>query len=313
MSRFPDPLSVPEHVLELRQERLNQLIKSSKLGIAIRLAIIAFELFGVLLYGSSALMMDALFSLMDVASTVVLILCLKLAERPPDEDHPFGHGRYEPLAGFQLGLLLTFVGVIMAVQQVFQLITHSVREQMHHQAWLIPALAVILLEVCYQIVVHVAKKQNSPALAADALHYRIDSITSLFAMIALLFAAHFPNFSPYFDHTGALLITLLMIGLGIYAMRNNLHQLMDRIPDAKFFDLVRNASRKVAGVEETEKIRIQLYGPDAHVDIDVEVDPQLTVERSHEISQQVRVEIQKEWPMVRDVTVHIEPYYPNDH
>jgi divalent metal cation (Fe/Co/Zn/Cd) transporter len=89
--------------------------------------------------------------------------------------------------------------------------------------------------------------------------------------------------------------------------------MMDRIPNPRFFEKVKNAARSVDGVEETEKIRIQLYGPDAHVDIDIEVDPHLTVEVAHKISQQVRAEIQKKWTAVRDVTVHVEPYYPNDH
>ena len=88
---------------------------------------------------------------------------------------------------------------------------------------------------------------------------------------------------------------------------------MDRIPEDRFFNTVRQAAKHVEGVLETEKIRIQRYGPDAHVDIDIEVDPGLTVEVAHAISQKVRVEIQKAWPAVRDVTVHIEPYYSGDH
>ena len=115
------------------------------------------------------------------------------------------------------------------------------------------------------------------------------------------------------DHIGAMTIASMMVVLGIYAAKNNLDQLMDRIPNRDFFERVRKASLTVIGVLDTEKIRIQLYGPDAHVDIDIEVDPLLPVHLAHEISQNVRVEIQKEWPSVRDVTVHIEPYYPGDH
>lgn len=96
-------------------------------------------------------------------------------------------------------------------------------------------------------------------------------------------------------------------------MRDNLHQLLDRIPATHYFDTVKQAARRVKGVFGTEKIRIQLYGPDSHVDIDIEVEPEMSVLAAHEISQQVRVEIQKDWPAVRDVTVHIEPFYPNDH
>jgi cation diffusion facilitator family transporter len=158
-----------------------------------------------------------------------------------------------------------------------------------------------------------AKKRHSPALAAEAFHYRLDAITSLFAAIALGWGALFPRHIAIFDHAGAMFIAILMVILGIYASRKNLHQLMDKTPDQKFFDLARKAALKVDGVRETEKIKIQLYGPDAHIDIDIEVDPNLSVKIAHEMTQKVRAEIQKAWPAVRDVTVHVEPYYPNDH
>jgi divalent metal cation (Fe/Co/Zn/Cd) transporter len=104
-----------------------------------------------------------------------------------------------------------------------------------------------------------------------------------------------------------------MCGIGLIASKKNLNQLLDRVPESEFFDLVRKAALKVVGVRDTEKIRIQHYGPDAHVDIDVEVDPHLTVEEAHTISQHVRSSIQHDWPNVQDVTVHIEPYYEGDH
>jgi divalent metal cation (Fe/Co/Zn/Cd) transporter len=129
----------------------------------------------------------------------------------------------------------------------------------------------------------------------------------------LMMAAFFPHWGGTIDHLGALVIACFMIGLGLYGSKINLNQLMDVVPEKHYFDTVITAAKKVPGVYGTEKTRIQLYGPDAHVDIDVEVDPLLTVDHAHGISQQVRAEIQKAWPAVRDVTVHIEPYYPNDH
>lgn len=313
MKQFPAPLSLPVTVAKSRRERLQQLMRSSLIGMMIRGSIILVELFGVLIFGSSALMMDALSSLIDVASTLLLIICIKLAERPPDEDHPFGHGRYEPLIGLQLGLLLVLVGGGMLFLQVFQLYQKPTGEFISPYTWVIPFFATILLEMCYRFVMRTANRQNSPALAADAIHYRIDGLTSLFATVALLLAAYFPEASQRIDHFGALLIALSMIVMGIKASSSNLNQILDRIPDMKFFELVRQAALRVPGVFETEKIRIQIYGPDAHVDIDIEVDPQLSVEVAHTISQQVRNEIQKDWAAVRDATVHIEPYYPNDH
>lgn len=314
MKTFPERLPLPETVMMGRVQRQKELLSSAWCGIGIRSAIILFELIGVWLFASSSLLLDAIASSIDVISSLFLILCIKLADRPPDTNHPFGHGRYEPLVGLQLGIMLLVVGAYLFVQQIFQATSEShLQNSIDHYAWIFPVIAVVLLEICYQIVMRTALRQNSPALAADALHYRVDGLTSLFAAIALILGAFLPEWSHLIDHVGAVFIAFFMVLMGGYAAFNNLHQLMDRIPDKVFFDRVRKAACRAEGVRDTEKIGIQVCGPDAHVDIDIEVDPHLTVEVAHKISQEVRIEIQKEWPAVRDVIVHIEPYYPNDH
>ncbi len=312
MSHFPDRITPPPSVDKARAERKQHVMRAASWGVSIRSLIVIGEFTGVFLFGSSALLMDALSSLIDIVCSLFLILFIKLAERPPDKNHPFGHGRYEPLAGLQLGLLLVAIGGGMFVQQVFQLPQEHIGE-LDRRAWLIPLGAVILLEICYAMVMRAAKKHQSSALIAEAAHYRADSLTSALATATLLCAAYFRDWSFLIDHLGAIAIALFMVGIGVRAVRDNLNQLMDRIPDDRYFESVRRAAGCVPGVLGTEKIRIQSYGPDAHVDIDIEVDPQLPVEKAHTISQYVRIAIQKEWPAVRDVTVHIEPYYPNDH
>lgn len=313
MNDFPKKLKIPVDVFRQRVARQKELIRSASWGVIVRSIIIIFELVGVWLFASSALFLDALASIVDVISSLLLIVFIKLAARPPDSEHPFGHGRYEPLVGLQLGLLLLLVGAGMSIQQIFNFFEPSKIEVIDSRAWIFPVIAVILLETCYQIIMRTAKRQNSPALAADGIHYRIDALTSLFAAFALVAAAFIPSWSHVIDHIGAILIAFLMIYLGISAAKQNLNQVLDRIPEKLFFDKVRMAAGRAEGVLGTEKIGIQLFGPDAHVDIDVEVDPKLSVEVAHKISQRVRLEIQKEWPAVRDVIVHVEPYYPNDH
>jgi len=313
MNQFPERLSIPEHVYESRTQRQKELISSARQGIALRTSIIIFEFFGVWLFGSAALLMDGLASLVDVFSSLCLIVCIKLADRPPDRNHPFGHGRYEPLVGLLLGAFLFLVGGGTLMQHLFSVDLHHAHEVVDPRAWIFPVVAVLILEICYRIVMKTAARQNSPAMAADAVHYRIDALTSLFAAVALIASAMFPERGNLFDHTGAMVISLLMMGLGAYASKSNLQQLLDHIPNQSFFDLVKTTASTVEGVRGTEKIGIQLYGPDALVNIDIEVDPILTVDSAHQISQYVRLEIQKAWPAVRDVIVHIEPYYPNDH
>lgn len=313
MTHYPEPVKPPPYVFLARKERNQQLIRSAKRGVYIRLLIILFEFVGAWFFASYALAMDAIASFIDVFFSVSLIFFIKLAENPPDEEHPFGHGRFEPLVGMQIGVLVITIGIIAFLQQLLHLSTEKGHPPLAFYVWIIPLVAVLLLEICYRVVMSAAKKQNSPALAADALHYRIDGITSAIATIALVIAAYFPQWSNLIDHLGAIAIACFMVGIGIYAAKNNLYQLIDTAPPKEYFEKVRSAALKVQGVRETEKIRIQQYGPDAHVNIDIEVDPKMAVELAHQITQQVRAEIQKVWPAVRDVTVHVEPYYPGDH
>lgn len=313
MSKFPPSIPLPESVNESRFQRRKQMVATATRGVILRSVIIVAEILGFIFLNSSALLLDALSSLFDIAASLFLIFCIRFADKPPDTNHPFGHGRFEPIAGLQLALLLSAVGCGMFIQQLTLLSTEASDHAINPYTWIIPMGAVVLLEISYQHLKRTAKRQNSPALLADAVHYRIDGINSLFAMVALIFAAYFPQYSNLCDHLGAVVIALLMVGIGIFAAKNNLHQLLDRVPAPHYFERVKAAALCVEGVLATEKIRIQLYGPDAHVSIDIEVEPGLSVELAHELTQKVRAEIQKQWPAVRDVIVHIEPYYPGDH
>lgn len=309
--KYPDPIPLPDIVSSARSKRSQELARSIGRGISVRLLIILGEFIGVALFNSSAILLDALASLMDVVTSLALLVCIKLAEKPPDDDHPFGHGRYEPLAGLQLGLLMVIVGGGMFFQQLFQAISPS-KTVLSPKAWIIPFIAVVLLEITYRVIMRSAKQTASAALAADAVHYRIDALNSGFAALALLCGVYLPEWSHTLDHFGALIIALLMVVIGLSAARNNVRQLMDHVPEERYFCLVREAAERVVGVKGSEKLRIQFFGPDAHVDIDIEVDPKLSVDFAHEISQKVRAEIQQSWPAVRDVIVHVEPFYAKE-
>ncbi len=299
---------IPDTVSRLRSLRTRQMVSTAKRGVALRAAVIVAELIGFLYFGSSALLLDALSSTVDIASSLLLILCIVMADRPPDRHHPFGHGRFEPLAGLQLGVLLSVLGGIMSYHQITAIVRGGSSVIISPNAWMIPLGVLILLEIGYQHLKKTAKQQNSPALLADAVHYRIDGVNSLFAFIALVFAAYFPAYSQLIDHIGAVFIAGLMVVIGTLAAKNNIHQLLDRVPEEKYFAIVRDAAMSVDGVRATEKLLIQLYGPDSHISIDIEVDPLLSVEVAHDIAKAVRRKIQLCWPCVRDVIVHIEPF-----
>jgi len=314
MSKFPEALPLSRHITKQRLIRRKTVLMAARRGILFRGLLIAIELLGCLIWGSSALFVDALSGSMDLLASFALIWCIRRADVPPDENHPFGHGRFEPVAGLFIGFLLVFLGVFSGYEQMRLFSSHTLAGAGFFPfAWLIPCLGVLFLELSYQRAKKAAKKENSPALMADAVHYRIDALGSLFALIALGLAAFFPSKAHLFDHAGALFISILMICVGGVAIKKNLHQLLDQTPDKSYFHTVREAALSVEGVLATEKLRLQSYGPDAHVAIDIEVEPHQSVEEAHALTQQVRRKIQMAWPAVRDVIVHVEPYYPGDH
>ena len=124
LNTFPEPLTLSDDVSRIRNRRTSRLIKVSWLGISVRCFVILMEMIGLWFLGHSVLLVDALASGADVLTSLAILFAIRLAEQPPDEDHPFGHGRYEPLAGFQLGLLILVVGIGMFAYQLFAAISH---------------------------------------------------------------------------------------------------------------------------------------------------------------------------------------------
>jgi len=310
---FPAPVSAASHALTARQSRLTTLTRVTCIGILVRTCIIIAELIGVWMSASASLFVDAIATLFDVLSSLILLAAIRFAARPPDRQHPFGHGRAELLAGFQLGIFLAITGGWMLVHNSMNLSRPSPQQSIGNWLWLISACATVVLGIVTWRIRQAGIASRSTALRAEASHFQVDMATSLITTLTLLAAAFWHDQSSVIDSLGAILLALLMIGLGIQAARENLNQLLDHVPEDEDFERVRMSALKVPGVKEIEKLLIQHAGPDAHVNIDVEVDPEISVAESHRISQKVWARIQSDWPFVRDVIVHVEPYYPGDH
>ncbi len=310
---FPAPIPIGDRVDTARRQRLHDIARVTVIGIAVRILVIAAEMVGIWYSNSAVLFVDAVASLFDVVASIVLLAAVHFAAQPPDEGHPFGHGRAEPLAGFQLALLLIVTGIWLGVQNFTVAATSTHVAGIPAWTWLISAGAAVLLLFIAWLVRVTGRRTNSSALASEAVHFQIDALTSLLTTITLLAAAFFPEFGGKLDHLGGGLLALIMIGLGGMAAMGNLHQILDRLPHDDEVRRVRESSLAVDGVIDVEKIRIQQAGPDVHVNIDIEVQPETTVDVAHRIAQKVRARIQLDWPFVREVVVHVEPYYEGDH
>lgn len=312
-AQFPAPVRPGEEVAAARRTRLADLQRTAWTGIGLRIAVIVGESLALWWWRYAALLTDVLASALDVLSSLAIVVAIRAASRPPDAEHPFGHGRYEPLAGLQLGVLIAAAGGWLLIRFLFGLVESEAAGVVSPWAWSVPAAAAVVMAVAARQVSRIGTRERSSALTAEAQHYWVDAATSLIAAVGLAVAAGLPEMGHHVDLSSAALLAAIMILLGLQAIRENLHQLLDRVPEDERFDRVRAAALRVPGVRGVEKLRIQQAGPDAHVDIDIEVDPELSVAAGHVIAQHVRAEIQAEWPFVLEVVVHVEPYYAGDH
>jgi len=314
MESFPAAVKPDVSISQARMTRLEELTWVTLIGILVRTLIIGGEFFGVWLSGSAALFVDAVASLFDVLSSLILLAAIRFAARPPDAEHPFGHGRAEPLAGFQLGLFLCLAGGWMTIQNLKAALSgEEGAEFISGWLWTIPGCGTILLAGVTYHILRVSRDARSTALHAEAIHFQLDMLTSLITTLTLASAAFWSTQSWLVDHLGAGILAALMVILGIQATWENLNQLLDHVPQDEDFARVRASALQVPGVIDVEKLRIQHAGPDAHVNIDIEVQPEISVAESHRIAQLVRARIQTDWPFVRDVVVHVEPFYEGDH
>jgi cation diffusion facilitator family transporter len=312
MKKFHDPIALSENVDHSRKLRLESVTKACYRGIILRSVIIVAELLGYAFTKSQSLWLDAISTSCDIFFSLFLVFSIKYASRPPDENHPFGHGRFEPVAGLQLSIILVVLGAILGFQQLKGAVFIS-SSTFPFYAFLIPLCAAVLLELCFRYFKYIASKTHSSALLSDAYHFRSDAVSSLVAALALGFGFIDTEYAAFLDHMGAFIIASIMIITGVRNVFDNLHQLLDRKPSKEYLRHIVEAAFKVNGVLGTEKLRVQRYGPDAHVDIDIEVDPKMSVMNAHRIAQEVRVSIQETLPEVQDVMVHVEPYFEADH
>ncbi|MBI4905690.1 MAG: cation transporter [Acidobacteria bacterium] len=280
-----------------------------------RVAIVSMTISGVLaiikitvglLGGSTSTVADGFESASDVIASGVVLFGLIMASRPPDEDHPYGHGRLETLSGFTVGWLLAVIGLLIAFSSMRN---HS---ETHpppaaYTAW--PLIASVLVKSALSLVKYqYAKKTRSAGLLADAYNDTVDILSGLVALTALGLTLYDPSRFLVADHYGGLGVGIIVVYLGLRVVRETTMQLMDTMPDAKEVVEIRRIALTVPGALGVEKCYARKTGLQYHVDLHLEVDPDLTVRASHDIASSVRDRIKAELDWVADVLVHVEPH-----
>jgi cation diffusion facilitator family transporter len=254
---------------------------------------------------STAVVADGLESASDVFSSGFVLLGLTLAAKPPDEDHPYGHGRAEILTGLLIGLALTAAGTLICYGSAQQL----GRPHPGVQPFVIwPLVASLAAKaVLATLKFRHGRRMQSDSLTADAWNDAMDTLSAAAALAAVGLAISDPVRFVDADRYGGFVVGLIVILVGARVARNTALQLMDTMPDDRHMDQIRAVASTVAGVRGIEKCYARKTGLRYHVDLHMEVDPEMTVRQSHFLAHQVRERIVESLDWVADVLVHVEP------
>lgn len=289
----------------MSDHRLQRSLRVTFLGLVVNTILAAGKMAAGFLGQSHALVADGVESLADIFSSVIVWRGMVIAAEPADEDHPYGHGKAEPLASAMVATLLLLAALWIAV--------HSVREILRPHAMPAPWTLVVLLlvvvvkETLFRFVFREGSSVESGVVQTDAWHHRSDAITSLFAGLGIAVALLGGPGYEAADDVAALLASGVIAWNGWRLVREAFGELMDTAPDLAVVEEIRRLAASVPDVRGVEKCLIRKMGWQFLVDIHVEVDGQLTVERSHAIAHQVKDHLRAQLPKVRDVLVHIEP------
>lgn len=275
------------------------------LGVMANLSLAVIKVITGVVGNSYALIADGIESTADVVSSLIVWMGLRIASQPADEDHPYGHGKAESIAGAIAALGLLTAAAIIAVQSIYEIHTPH-----HAPEWYTLVVLVVVIGVKEFLARRVLKASDaleSTSLKVDAWHHRSDALTSAAVAIGIAVALWGGPGYESADDWAALVACAVIAVNGLILLRFAVREIMDESVPASTQDQIRLVAGAVHGVQAIEKVRVRKSGVGLFMDIHVQVDGQMTVRDSHAIGHRVKDALLASGLRIEDVVVHIEP------
>ena len=299
----PAPALDPVPVEESQDARYRHTLRVTLVGSVVDLVLGVAKLFFGFAAHSQALIADGIHSLSDLVTDGLVIYVARHSRREADEEHPYGHGRFETVATVALGMALIAVAGGIAYDAARRLFDPDALLQPGYWALIVAGASIVLKEIIYHYTMHAARRHRSEMLRANAWHSRTDAISSVVVLVGVggtMLGLH------YLDALAAIGVALLIAKIGWDLAWRSVSELVDTSLDPERVNLIRDAILNTHGVSNLHMLRTRRMGGDALVDVHVQVEPELSVSEGHQISEQVRSRLIAEVPEVADVTVHID-------
>ena len=255
---------------------------------------------------SSALITDAIHSASDVFSTFVVLIGIRLASKKPDKEHPYGHERLECVAAIILAVVLFITGLGIGVDALKNILNGDYKELVVPGVLALVAAIVSIAakEAMYWYTRHYAKKIDSGALMADAWHHRSDALSSIGALIGIGGARL--GF-PVMDSVASLVIFVFIVKAAYDIFRDAIDKMVDHSCDDSTEQQIRECVMQNENVVDIDLLQTRIFGNKIYVDVEIETDGGMTLQEAHHIAENVHDDIEKNFPKVKHIMVHVNP------
>jgi cation diffusion facilitator family transporter len=275
---------------------------------AVNASLASAKLFVGWIAHSTAVLADGLENTGDLFGSGLVLYALFIASKPPDKEHPYGHGRSENIAGLAVGFLLAASGIVICYESFRRLRTST---ELPHLYAIWPLVASIAVKSGSSLMKFgYARRLGSAALQADAWHDGVEIISGLVALAALALTLYDPMHFAAADQWGGFAVGLIVLLTAFHVVRDISDELMDAMPNDERIARIRQVALSVPGVLGVEKTYARKTGLQYHVELHIEVDPNMTVQASHDLATGTRFLIRDQLDWVADVVVHVEPFKP---
>lgn len=285
-------------------DRYQQTKKVTLVGAGINLFLSFIKILFGYIAQSQSLIADGIHSLSDLISDGMVLIAAKHSHREADEEHPYGHGRFETVVTVALGLLLIVVAGGIAVDAVRRIMEPSFLMHPGMLALIVAGISIAANEFLFRYTIHVGNKFNSNMLRANAWHHRGDAISSV---IVLLGVGGTMLGIEYLDAIAAIGVAAMIVKIGWDLCVQSVRELVDTALEPETVNSINETILNVDGVRELHSLRTRRMGGEALVDVHVLVNPKLSVSEGHQIGEKVRAQVVKQVEDVSDVMVHIDP------
>lgn len=290
------------------QERAAAASRSTWVSVVVNLALSTVQIVVGVWAKSQSLIADGIHSLSDLVADFVVLFANHHSQKDADEDHPYGHQRFETAASLVLGLLLLAVGVGMVWSAVVKLENPESVPQVHSVALWVAGGALVGKELLFRYMLAVAKKVKSSMLVANAWHARSDAASSLVVGVGI--AGNLAGY-PILDPIAALIVGFMVGKMGWEFGWDAMHDLMDRAVDEQEVQAIRQTLLDTPGVAGVHDVRTRKMGDMVVVDAHLEVDAQITVEEGHDIAVEARQRVMQRHRVLNLMT-HVDPWRKPD-